>query len=90
MAIADDDVLAYRALRELSFVYDAYRAAARAHAAILSRASIPPAGREPMDDDVLIRLEERRALARQTDVVCGIRADQVQSRMAQLRSSRTP
>lgn len=85
MAIDDAAVFAYRALRDLDRVYDAYRAAARAHAFVVSQLGAGLDQQSPREAQVLLHLHQRSDVAHETDIVCDIRSGQVRRRMTELR-----
>ncbi|MCU1432242.1 MAG: hypothetical protein JWP95_1347 [Actinotalea sp.] len=95
MAIDDDAVLTYRALRDLDLLYDGYRAAARAHARVLRQMGAGLAERDAEDPDpgtaaLRLRLRQRFDLAHETDLVCELRSEQVRRRMAEVRRKAGP
>lgn len=90
MAMDDAAVFAYRALRDLDRVYDAYRAAARAHAFVLSRLGAGLDEQSQREALVLLHLHQRSDVAHETDIVCDVRSAQVRRRMAELRRRVVP
>jgi hypothetical protein len=88
--IDDETVLAYTAVSELTALYDAYRASSRAHLLVLQRLSAAvEADTERAEEDRLetqAQLVRRAGLARQTDAVFAVRAQQLRSRLLELRA----
>ena len=87
MRIDDETVTACTALRELRFLYDAYRASSRAHVMVLQRIE------SGLDDQRMTRdkrnrvrlaLIRRASLASETDAVFAIRAEQIRRRLLEL------
>lgn len=90
MAVIDDDsVAAYAAARELRALYAAYRATSRAHVLVLRRmaAGLEADATTAREERERARQEivRRTARARETEVVFGIRADQLRRRLLELR-----
>jgi hypothetical protein len=88
MQINDETVRAHAAARRLLDLYDAYRAASRAHAIVLRRleervraGEDVPAEKRQRD---LMVLQRRIALAAETDSVFAVRRDQLRRRLLDL------
>lgn len=94
MTFDEEAVLVHRALTDLDRLHDAYRAAARGHAIVLARMAVALDTRTALDgpaEDVRRehrrRMEQRVALARETDSVMDQRSSQVRRRIAELARS---
>jgi hypothetical protein len=88
--IDDETVRAYAAASKLIALYDAYRASSRAHLLVLQRMSAAvEADAERAEADRLetqAQLVRRAGLARETDAVFAIRAQQMRERLLELRA----
>jgi hypothetical protein len=88
--IDDETVRAYAAVSKLTALYDAYRASSRAHLLVLQRMSAAvEADAERAEADRLetqAQLVRRAGLARETDAVFAIRAQQMRERLLELRA----
>lgn len=85
----DDSVVAYAACRDLRALYETYQASARAHAMVLARmaageARSPRAGTEAWTRNQQV-IARRHALARESDLVYGLRAEQLRRRLLEIR-----
>lgn len=92
MALDDETVLAYQAMRDLNLLYGAYGAAAQAHAVILRRMIRTLAQRQTRQGsnveaqrELQQRLLQRLSLAVETDMVSRGRSEQLDRRMTALR-----
>ena len=93
--MTDDEVVAYAACRDLRQLYEAYRAASRAHLLVLRRIDAGAAfsDRARTADERLrqqLALTERAALAGQTEAALARRSDQLRDRMLELRGFPVP
>jgi hypothetical protein len=88
MQINDETVTAHATVRGLRDLYDAYRAASRAHAMVLRRLEMGVQGAEDVPAEQrqrdLTALQGRIALAAETDGVFAIRRDQLRRRLLDL------
>ena len=88
MMSLDEATTAYIAARKLGALYNAYRAASRSHLLILARLAdaIAADAKLPAAKRALAQQQLRReaALAQETDLVFGARAEQVKRRILEL------
>jgi hypothetical protein len=88
MEIDDETVRAYSGARELCALYEAYRASSRAHLIVLERIGDSVERNATMAvnrrQETLLQVVRRAALARQTDAVFAVRAQQLRERMRDL------